>query len=430
MKNKMKNKIKNINAEQYEQEVLQGGLVVLDFYSTECPPCEALASKFEGLAEIYGEDVKFLKVFRQENRELAQKLDVTGSPTLLFFKNGQQVGDVLGGGVRRADIVKNLDSLLPEERANELKKQIQPVTTECDLLVLGAGPAGLTTALYAGQAKLDTILADTGMPGGQVSTTHMVSNYPGFSKPIEGFMLVHHMGEQVAAAGVKTRYSVDISNVDLKKKEILVDGFETIKAKKIVVATGSQPRPLNIPGEKEYKGQGVSYCATCDAKYYEGKEVIVIGGGNSAIEEAMFISKFAGKIKIVHQFDHLQANKEAQEKAFANEKLEFMLEHEPRKFEKTETGMSVTVENLKTGELHTLNTDGIFVFVGMMANLEMFHGEFDLDEWGYIQVDRTMHTNIPDVLAVGDVATKIYRQITIAVAEGTIAAIQVSKELE
>lgn len=427
----MSDKINYITAKEYDQEVLNGGLVVLDFYSTECPPCEALASKFESLSEIYGEDIKFVKIFRQENRELAESLGVKSSPSLIFYNNGEIVGDMLTGGIRRSDIVKNFELLLTPERVQELNSRVEPVTTECDLLILGAGPGGLTAAIYAGQAKLNTIIADTGAPGGQVTTTHLVSNYPGFSKPIEGFMLMHYMNEQVAAAGVGTRYSVDITDVHLKDKTILIDGYETIKAKKIIIATGSSYKPLGIPGEKEYKGHGISYCATCDAKYYEGKEVIVIGGGNSAIEESMFITKFAHKVTVVHQFDHLQANKIAQEQAFANDRIEFIFQHEPREFKKTDSGMAVAVEDLKTKEIKTLHTDGVFIFAGMQANLELCkEGRLALDQWGYIEVDRYMRTNIPDVFAVGDVAEKVYRQITIAVAEATIAAITVAKELE
>jgi len=427
----MSEKVFYINANQYQKEVLEGGRVVLDFYSTECPPCEALATKFESLSNIYGDDIKFIKIFRQENRELAETLEVRSSPTLIFFNNGQIVGDRLQGGIRRSDIVKNLDAMLKPERVQELKKRIHPVTTSCDLLILGAGPAGLTAAIYAGQAKLNTIVVDNAAPGGQVTTTHLVSNYPGFSKPIEGFMLMHHIGEQAKAAGVNTRYSVDISDIDMDNKTVLIDGYETIQAKKIIVATGSTYKPLNVPGEKEYKGQGISYCATCDAKYYEGKEVIVIGGGNSAIEEALFITKFADKVTIVHQFDHLQANKQAQEKAFANEKIRFIFEHEPRKFEKTKTGMDVTVEDLKTKERKVLSTSGVFVFAGMQANLDLFDkAQFQLDEWGYIKTDKYMRTDKKDIFAVGDVVTKVYRQITIAIAEATIAAITIAKELE
>jgi thioredoxin reductase (NADPH) len=244
-------------------------------------------------------------------------------------------------------------------------------------------------------------------------------------------MLMFRMEEQAKAAGVNTRFSVDLTRVSLIDKEVELDGFETIKAKRIIIASGSSYKPLGVPGEKEYKGHGISYCATCDAKYYDGKEVIVIGGGNSAIEESMFISKFARKLTIVHQFDHLQAIKSAQEQAFANPKIEFIFEHEPRRFEKTDKGMLVTVENLKTKEYKTLAADGVFIFAGMRANLDSFDkDQLELDPYGYIKVDSLMRTNIPGIFAAGDAATKIYRQITIAAAEATIAAITISKELQ
>lgn len=423
--------IKYISTAEYQEAVLNGGNVVLDFYSTECPPCEALAAKFEPLSEIYGHDVTFLKIFRQENRELAKQLGVSSSPTLLFFKDGERVGEQLTGGIKRADIVRNLELLLPKMRAEELSGGIAPVSTECDVLVLGAGPAGLSAAIYAAQAKLKTIVVDKELPGGQVKVTHLVSNYPGFSEPISGYELMHHMSEQAKAAGAEFRTAVDVTTLDLPNRLIVVDGYETIRAKKVIIATGSSPRILGVRGEKEYRGQGISYCATCDAKYYEGKDVVVIGGGNSAIEEALFITKFARSVTVVHQFDKLQANKTAQEKAFANPKIKFVFEHEPREFVKE--GMSVRkviAEDLKSHQMKTIECDGVFIFAGMTPNITEFSRDFELDQWGYIRTDANTRTNVKDVYAVGDVASKMFRQITTAVSDGTVAAIAVAKELE
>ncbi len=427
----MSAKIKNITAAEFENEVLNQDNVVLDFYSTECPPCEALASKYEGLSEIYGDDIKFLKIFRQENKELAVKLGVTSSPTILFYKNGKNVGERLSGGIKRSDIVKNLELLISNDRATKLKSTIKKSETNCDVLILGAGPAGLTSGIYSAQAKLNTIIVDKELPGGQVKVTHMVWNYPGYEEPISGYMLMHHMSEQARIAGVNFRSAVDITNIDLVNKTVEIDGVETIHAKKIVIATGSSPRQLGVNGEVEYKGQGISYCATCDAKFYEGKHVVVIGGGNSAIEESLFITKFAGKVTIVHQFDKLQANKVAQEKAFANPKIEFMFEHEPREFVKNgSTVNEVIVEDLKTSEQKTINCDSVFIFAGMKPNLEDLDNRLTLDNWGYVSVNANMKTNIDDVFAIGDVAGKQFRQITTAVSDGTVAAITISKELE
>lgn len=427
----MSEKILHITSKDYEKEVLKGGKVVLDFYSTECPPCEALAAKFEPLSEVYGNDIKFIKIFRQENRELATELGVSSSPTLIFFDDGKRVGEQLSGGIKRSEIVKNLEFLISPEKARDIKKSAKPFTTETDVLIIGAGPAGLAAAIYTAQAKLKTIIVDRDLPGGQVKVTHMVSNYPGFSEPISGYMLMHHMSEQAKTAGAENRYAVEVTDINLDEKYVVIDEIETIKAKKIIIATGSSPRLLGVKGEKEYKGQGISYCATCDAKFYQDKHVIVIGGGNSAIEESLFITKFASKVTIVHQFDRLQANKQAQERAFANPKIEFVFEHEPREFVKSgSTVNKIIVEDLKTKELKTLSCDGVFIFAGMKPNLAGLDGLFDLDSWGYIKIDENMKTNIKDVFAVGDVAHKNFRQITTSVSDGTVAAIKVSRELE
>lgn len=423
--------ISYINSETFYEEVIQGGKVAVDFYSTECPPCEALASKYEALAGIYGSDIKFVKIFRQENRELALKLGVTSSPTLLFYDNGSLTGDILSGGIKRSEIIKNLELLISKERAEELKSKIKATETECDVLVLGGGPAGLSTAIYTAQAKLSTIVVDRELAGGQVKVTHQVSNYPGFAEPVSGYMLMHYMAEQAKSAGVNFRPAVDVTEVDLIKKFVVIDGYEKINAKKIVIATGASPRALNVKGEKEYKGRGISYCATCDAKFYEGKHVVVIGGGNSAIEESLFITKFASKVTVVHQFDKLQANKLAQEKAFSNPKIEFIFEHEPREFRKNGSGVDeVIIEDLKTKELKSLKCDGVFIFAGMAPNINEFRGMLGLDQWGYVKVDQLMKTNLDDIYAAGDVVSKPFRQITTAVSDGTIAAISISKELE
>jgi thioredoxin reductase (NADPH) len=426
----MSEKIQYISANDYDSKVLSGNAVV-DFYSTECPPCEALASKFESLSKIYGDDIKFFKIYRQENRELAVTLGVSSSPTLLFYKDGQLIGDRLTGGIKRSDIVKNLDLLISPEKAQKLKSKIESSSTECDVLIIGGGPSGLSAAIYTAQAKLKTIVVDKDLPGGQVKITHLVSNYPGFAEPVSGYMLMHYMAEQAKSAGAEFRSAVDITEIDLKNKFIVVDGYETINAKKIIIATGSSPRPLNVKGELEYRGQGISYCATCDAKFYEGKHVAVIGGGNSAIEESLFISKFASKITIIHQFDKLQANKLAQDKAFADPKIEFIFEHEPREFIKNETSVNeVLIEDLNTHELKTINCDGVFIFAGMIPNISEIKQYFELDKWGYIKTDKDMKTNVDDVYAIGDVVSKSFRQITTAVSDGTIAAISISKELE
>ncbi|HAH25384.1 MAG TPA: thioredoxin-disulfide reductase [Prolixibacteraceae bacterium] len=421
--------MKEINTSEFEQEVLKGEKVVLDFYSTECPPCEALAPKFEGLAKLYGNDIKFLKIFRQQNRELSDKLGVKSSPTLLFFDNGIEVSERFSGGVKRSEIIRSLDSMLPLEHVQKIKSQIKPIISEFDVIIIGAGPGGLTAGLYLCQAKINTVLVDIALPGGQVATTHEVSNYPGFIEPQAGYMLSHNMSEQTKSCGTAYKVAVDITNVDLEKKEIIIDEHETIKAKKIIIATGTSPNATGAAGERELKGKGISYCATCDAKYFGDKEVVVIGGGNSAIEESDFIARFATKVTIVHQFDKFTANKKAQEKIFANPKISTLFHHEPRSFKREGDKMITELEDLQTKECKKLVSDGVFIFIGMKPNVELFKNKLQLDQWGYIKTNEDMQTSVKGVYAVGDVISKKYRQITTAVADGTIAAIAIAKDM-
>ena len=421
--------MKEINTSEFENEVLKSGRVVLDFYSTECPPCEALASKYSELSNLYGADIKFLKIFRQQNRELADKLGVKSSPTLLFYNDGAEVAGRLSGGIKRSDIISNLDSMLPAEKVKEINLNIRPSVSEYDVIILGAGPGGLTAGLYLCQSKINTVLIDIALPGGNVATTHQVSNYPGFIEPQAGYMLSHNMSEQTKMCGTVYKVAVDVTSVDLEKKEIVIDKYETVRAKKIVIATGTTPNLTNAPGEKKLKGNGISYCATCDAKYFDGKEVVVIGGGNSAVEESDYITRFASKLTMVHQFDKLTANKQAQEKAFNNPKIEILFDSEPRSFTKEGDKMITEIENVKTKTTQKLISDGVFIFIGMKPNVDLFKDKLTLDQWGYIKTDEDMRTSVPGVFAVGDVISKKYRQITTAVADGTIAAMAIAREM-
>lgn len=422
--------MKEIRSKEFEKEVLQGGKVVLDFYSTECPPCEAVAPKFESLAGMYGHEIKFLKMYRQENRDLANQLGVKSSPTLLFYDNGKEVTDRLAGGIKRSEIIKNLNAMLPVELVNNIKSKIKPQVSEYDVIILGGGPGGLTAGLYLCQAKINTVLIDISLPGGHVSTTHEVSNYPGFIDPQAGYLLSHNMSEQTKLCGTVFKVAVDVTKVDLINRTVVIDEYETIHAKRIIIATGTTPNLTAAAGERELKGKGISYCATCDAKYFVDKEVIVIGGGNSAVEESDFISKFASKVTIIHQFAAFTANKTAQEKLMANPKVHPVFLHEPRSFKKEGDRMIVEIQDLTTKEIKKIEGDGVFIFIGMKPNLDLFNDKLELDQWGYIKTDDEMRTSIPNIYAVGDVISKKYRQITTAVADGTIAAISIAKDLD
>jgi thioredoxin reductase (NADPH) len=238
------------------------------------------------------------------------------------------------------------------------------------------------------------------------------------------------MSEQTKMCGTVYKVAVDITKIDLEKKEVIIDEYETVRAKKIVIATGTTPNLTGAKGEKELKGKGISYCATCDAKYFDGKEVVVIGGGNSAIEESEYITRFASKLTIVHQFDKFTANKQAQDKVLQNPKISTLFEYEPRGFVREGDKIIAEIENLRTKERQKLFSDGVFIFIGMKPNIDLFRDKLELDQWGYIKTNEDMQTNIPGIYAVGDVISKKYRQITTAVADGTIAAMAIAKELD
>lgn len=423
-----------INQSEYETTVIKSDKpVIIDFYSSECSPCEALAPKFEDLALYFGEDILFVKIFRQENRELAKQLGISSSPTLLFLdKNHREVGKRLSGGIRKTEILENIKMLIPEDRLYNILSKKEKKSMQVDVAILGGGPAGLTAALYTAQSKLNTLVIDQDLPGGQVKTTHLISNYPGTGKAVSGWELSENMLRQVIDAGANVVSAVDVTHVSLESNQhkIIIDNEIEVTAKTVILAMGAEPRRLGVDGEKEYKGKGISYCATCDGKYYEGKEVVVIGGGNSAVEESLFLSKFVTKITIVHQFDKLQANKTAQEMAFADPKISFIWNTEPRKFELLQDGrMKITVQNIKTNEFSAIETDGIFVFVGMIPNTSTIQQKLDKNDWGYILTNEDMETNIKGVFAVGDIRAKKYRQAAIAVGEGCIAAIAVERSL-
>jgi len=238
------------------------------------------------------------------------------------------------------------------------------------------------------------------------------------------------MSEQAKGSGIDFKVAVDISSVDLKKNEIVIDKLETIRARKIIIATGTSPNPMNIPGEKEYKGKGISYCATCDAKYYEDKDVVVIGGGNSAVEESLYITKFAKTVTIVHRSDKLKANEKAIENVLSHPKIYILFGQQPVSFVQQGEKMITYIENMKSKEVSKLVSDGVFVFIGLKSNVEVFGDSLpEADQWGYIITDEDMKTSIKNVFAIGDITSKKYRQITTAVADGTIAAISISKEL-
>lgn len=302
-----------------------------------------------------------------------------------------------------------------------------------DVIIIGAGPAGLSAALYAGRAKLDTLLLERSKAGGQIATTHDVENYPGAIEDTTGPRLVARMVEQAKQFGVDIVYD-DVTQVQLEGDDKVITGHkQTYHGKTVIIATGAEPRKLGVPGESELTGKGVSYCATCDGAFFEGLPVYVIGGGDTAVEEGLFIAKFARKVYIVHRRDELRAAKSIQEKAFANDKVEILW----NKVVKEITGDGlverlVLLDTVTSEETEILadeddGTFGIFVLVGYLPETDIFKGIITTDRSGYIPTNDNMETNIPGVFAAGDVRVKPLRQVVTATNDGAIAAIQAEK---
>ena len=306
-----------------------------------------------------------------------------------------------------------------------------------DVIVLGAGPAGLAAGLYAGRSRLSTLVVEKGKDGGQIAITDDIENYPGqIVEGESGPSLIARMTQQCEKFGVE-RVSDVINAVELEGD---VKKLKSAKGeycgKTVIIATGAFARPIGCKGEKEFMGKGVSYCATCDANFFEYFEVFVVGGGDSAVEEAMYLTKFARKVTIIHRRDELRAAKSIQEKAFKNEKLHFMWDSVVEEVGGEGILSWMKVKNVKTGEVTTIEADeedgmfGVFGFIGTLPSTKIFEGTpLQLDERGYIPTDVDMHTNIPGVFAAGDVRVKSLRQVVTAAADGAIAATQCEKYL-
>lgn len=302
-----------------------------------------------------------------------------------------------------------------------------------DVIIIGAGPAGLSAALYAGRSKLDTLLLEKSKAGGQIATTHDVENYPGSVEDTTGPRLVARMVEQAKQFGVDIVYD-DVRAVKLEGDEKEITGHkQTYRGKTVIIATGAQPRKLGAPGEEELTGKGVSYCATCDAAFFEDLPVYVIGGGDTAVEEGIYITKFARKVYIVHRRDELRAVKSIQEKAFANEKMEILWNKVVKEVSGDGLVERLVLKDTVTGEETEILADeddgtfGIFVLVGYIPETDIFKDIITLDDAGYIPTNDLMETNVPGVYAAGDVRVKSLRQVVTATGDGAIAAIQAEK---
>ena len=299
-----------------------------------------------------------------------------------------------------------------------------------DVIILGGGPAGLTAGLYAGRSRLSTLIIEKGQDGGQIAITDEIENYPGQMVEGEsGPSLISRMTEQAKKFGAERCTDV-IKSVELEGEVKKLTGLKgEYQAKCVIIATGAFPKPIGCENEGKFTGKGISFCATCDASFFEDFEVYVVGGGDSAVEEAMYLTKFARKVTIIHRRDELRAAKSIQEKAFANPKIAFMWDSVVVRVDGDDLLSSMTVKNVKTGELTVVEADeedglfGLFGFIGYNPNSKLFEGMLEMEN-GYIRTDDNMHTNIPGVFAAGDIRVKSLRQVVTAAADGAIAAMQ------
>ncbi|MBR0597471.1 thioredoxin-disulfide reductase [Sinanaerobacter chloroacetimidivorans] len=305
-----------------------------------------------------------------------------------------------------------------------------------DLIIIGAGPAGLSAGIYAGRAMLDTVILEKGQDGGQILQTAEIDNYPGSGPEESGATLIDRMAAQVKKFGVEKIYD-DVTAVSLDGdiKEIICQR-ETYRAKTVIIAGGASAKPIGCIGEDKFIGRGISHCATCDGPFFRNLEVFVIGGGDAALEEAMFLTKFAKKVTVVHRRRILRAAKSVQEKTFKNDKISFLYHTVVKEIKGEDLIESMILENVKDGSITEIKADpndgtfGVFVFIGYDPSTQLYQGKLTLNEKGYIITDENMKTNLSGVYAAGDIREKSLRQVVTAAADGAIAAVQAGKYIE
>lgn len=300
------------------------------------------------------------------------------------------------------------------------------------VIIIGSGPAGLTAALYTARAQLNPLVIAGTQIGGQISITAEVENYPGFWSPDHtptGPELVEVMQKQAEHFGARFEYD-EVTEVDFSQRPFTVKTYgKEYKADGVIVTAGASPRRLGVPGEEEFIGRGVSYCGTCDGFFFRGKDVVVIGGGDSAMEEGIFLTKFADKVEVIHRRDELRAGATLQTRAFNNEKISFVWDTVVEEVVGNGLVQGVKVKNVKTGETEQLKTDGVFIFIGHFPNSKFLEGKLAMDEEGYVITDEKMRTSVPGVYAAGEIQDAHFRQIATSVGQGAAAGMELEKWL-
>lgn len=299
------------------------------------------------------------------------------------------------------------------------------------VIIIGSGPAGLTAALYTARANLEPLVFSGNQLGGQISITSDVENYPGFPDGTTGPELVTYMQTQAERFGARIEFD-EVSGVDFRNgSPFTVEAYSGVyQADAVIVATGASARTLDVPGEKRLVGKGVSYCATCDGFFFRDKDVVVVGGGDSALEESIFLTRFANSVKIIHRRDELRAGEHLKNKAMGHDKISFIWDTVVTEISGEDKVEAVQLKNVKSGETSTLPTDGAFIFIGHYPNSSIFKGQLDMDDKGYLLTDEKMRTSVEGVYAAGEIQDHVFRQIATSVGQGTAAALMAERWLE
>jgi len=417
------------NSEEFETLKKKHSLLVLDFYSDECPPCEKLAPIYEKMAKVFP-SILFVKAFRQQNRELALSLGVSGSPTVLFFKDGEILEFRLSGEIEEDKFKSILDTINvePNIKVNETKE----TTEEYDLCIIGNGPAGLSAAVYASRYKIKQLLIGD-LPGGLMTSSHKICNFPSETE-ISGMDLTKKMTDQIEALNVPQKKFSRVSTIKKSGEffKLTLSNGEVINSKTILLATGTKHRHLDLSKEEQFVGKGVSYCATCDAFFYEDKTVAVIGGSDSANTAALYLADIAKKVYQIYRGNELRGDLTWIDQVKANKKIEIIYNTNIIDIIGENQVSGIKLDKEFKGK-DSLNVDGIFIEVGSKPDPELINQlSLKVDNSGYIETKQNQTTSCDGVWAAGDITTGSdnFRQIITACSEGSIAAQSIYKYLQ
>ena len=397
-------------------EALKGEKPVLvDFWAPWCTYCRRIHAAYESIAEEYRDALLVAKIDIDVEPALTEEEKIELVPTLKLYQNGKVLGSIVAPESKAA-----IEAFIQENLGEEMSQMVKEEYTH-DMVVIGGGPAGYTAALYAARAGLDTVVLEKLSAGGQMALTHQIDNYPGFDEGVDGVLLAEKMQKGAERFGAKSEF-VEVVRVDLQEnpKRIETTGG-TYYGKTVVIATGANPKELGVANEKELIGRGVAYCAACDGMFFKDKDVVVVGGGNSAVADAIILSRIARKVTIVHRRDTLRATRVYHEQLMRMKNVTFAWNSAVDALLFDEKIKGVRLKDTKTGEMSEIACDGVFVSVGRKPATDIVKEQLTLDAGGYIVADETTKTNIPGVYAVGDVRTKTLRQVVTAVADGAMA---------